>query len=100
MLIMIIVNRGLGRDAVFTGNFRFGPGRLHRGRWRRNECRAYQIKPYGTVTVRKKVLHPYCTGPTYIFRNLITNLGNSEGVGSAIKMGGSTDSINGLQYIQ
>lgn len=90
---------GLGRDADIYGNFLGfaqddcievdGGGmnvRIYQNRMEQSLC--------GISTA------PLMTGPTYIFRNLITNLGNSEGsVGSAIKMGGSTDSINGLQYI-
>lgn len=44
---------------------------------------------------------PNMTGPSYIFYNLITNLGtsNNDLSGRAVKTGGSSDGINGVQYI-
>ena len=44
---------------------------------------------------------PNMSGPSYIFRNLITNLGTSDNdqTGSVIKAGGSPDKINGVQYV-
>lgn len=44
---------------------------------------------------------PNMSGPSYIFRNLITDLGTSDNdqTGSVIKAGGSPDKINGVQYL-
>jgi len=43
---------------------------------------------------------PNLTGPSYIYRNLIVNMGTSykNETGSAIKAGGSTDGIFGMQF--
>lgn len=44
---------------------------------------------------------PNMSGPSYIFRNQITNLGTSDNdhTGTVIKTGGSPDKINGVTYL-
>ena len=44
---------------------------------------------------------PNLAGPSYIFRNLITNMGTSNDryIGTAIKTGGSKDEPNGIMYL-
>ena len=44
---------------------------------------------------------PNMSGPSYIFRNQITNLGTSDNdmTGTVIKAGGSPDGVNGVTYL-